>query len=133
MCHAAPGRVSIRRVRVVEERAAGPDKGGTMRKLLALTSFAAGYVLGAKAGRDRYEQIRRLALRIKDDPRVQETAHNAADLARAQAPIVGHRVADAAMHAAHIGAHNGHGEVGDDLNPESTHFQEHPFPRGPLP
>ena len=111
-----------------------------MKKLVALTSFAAGYVLGAKAGRERYEQIRRLALRIKDDPRVQETAHSAADKAREQAPIVGHKLADAAgtvadkaKHAAHIGSHNGHGDVGDQLNPESTHFQEHPFPQGDLP
>ncbi|HET6167162.1 MAG TPA: hypothetical protein VFE07_10065 [Marmoricola sp.] len=115
-----------------------------MKKLLALTAFAAGYVLGAKAGRDRYEQIRRLALRIKENPRVQETAHSAADKAREQAPIVGHKLADAAgavahktaekaKHAAHIGAHNGHSDVGDRLNPESTHFQEHPYPQGDLP
>lgn len=111
-----------------------------MKKLLALTIFGAGYVLGARAGRERYEQIRRLALRIKDDPRVQETAHSAADKAREQAPIVGHKLADAAgtvadkaKHAAHIGSHNGHGEVGDQLNPESTHFQENPFPQGDLP
>jgi hypothetical protein len=111
-----------------------------MKKLVALTAFAAGYVLGAKAGRDRYDQIRRLALRIKDNPRVQETAHSAADKAREQAPIVGHKLADAAgtvadkaKHAAHIGTHNGHGDVGDALNPESTHFQEHPYPQGDLP
>ena len=30
-------------------------------KLVAMTMFALGYVLGAKAGRERYEQIRRLA------------------------------------------------------------------------
>ena len=111
-----------------------------MKKLMALTSFAAGYVLGARAGRERYEQIRRIALRVKDDPRVQETAHQAADMARAQAPVVGHKIADAAgtvaekaKHAAHVGSQNGHGDVGDRLNPESTHFQEHPYPQGPLP
>jgi hypothetical protein len=111
-----------------------------MKKLVALTSFAAGYVLGAKAGRERYEQITRMAMRIKNDPRVQETAHSAADKAREQAPVVGHKLAGAAgtmaekaKHAAHIGAHNGHGDVGDKLNPESTHFQEHPYPQGDLP
>jgi hypothetical protein len=30
-------------------------------KLLAVTMFGVGYVLGTKAGRERYEQIRRLA------------------------------------------------------------------------
>lgn len=111
-----------------------------MKKLMALTSFATGYVLGARAGRERYEQIRRLALRIKDDPRVQEAAHGAADKARTQAPLVGHKLADTAgtvaekaKHAAHIGAHNGHGDVGDQLNPESTHFQDQPYPQGDLP
>ncbi len=115
-----------------------------MRKLVTLAAFAAGYVLGAKAGRERYEQIRRLTLRIKENPRVQETAHQAADMARAQAPVVGHRLADAAgtvahktaekaRHAAHVGAHNGHADVGDRLNPDSTHFQEHPSPQGDLP
>jgi hypothetical protein len=111
-----------------------------MKKLLVLTSFAAGYVLGAKAGRERYEQIRRVTLRVKNDPRVQETAHSAADKAREQAPVVGHKLADAAgtvadkaKHAAHIGSHNGHGDVGDKLNPDSTHFQDHPYPQGDLP
>jgi hypothetical protein len=111
-----------------------------MRKLVALTSFAAGYVLGAKAGRERYEQIRRVATRIRENPRVQETAHQAADKAREQAPIVGHKLADAAgtvaeraKHAAHVGAHNGHAGVGDRLNPDSIHFQDHPYPQGDLP
>lgn len=48
-----------------------------MRRLIALIAFAAGYVVGAAAGRERYEQIRRLALRVKEDPRVQEKAHQA--------------------------------------------------------
>ena len=111
-----------------------------MKKLMLLTAFAAGYVLGAKAGRERYEQIRRTTLRIKNKPPVQETAHSAADMAREQAPLVGHKLADAAgtvaekaKHAAHIGNHNGHGDVGDQLNPESTHFQDKPFPQGDLP
>jgi hypothetical protein len=111
-----------------------------MKKLMILTAFAAGYVLGAKAGRERYEQIRRMTLRIKNNPTFQETAHSAADKAREQAPIMGHKLADAAgtvadkaKHAAHIGAHNGHGDVGDRLNPESTHFQENPYPQGDLP
>jgi hypothetical protein len=36
--------------------------------------FAAGYVLGSRAGRERYEQIKRTAQRLADSPRVQETA-----------------------------------------------------------
>ncbi|MFI7613838.1 YtxH domain-containing protein [Nonomuraea terrae] len=36
--------------------------------------MAVGYVLGSRAGRERYEQIRRSARRVADNPRVQEMA-----------------------------------------------------------
>jgi hypothetical protein len=105
-----------------------------MKKLMLLTAFAAGYVLGAKAGRERYEQIRRTTLRIKNNPTVQETAHSAADMAREQAPLVGHKLADAAgtvaekaKHAAHIGNHNGHA-AGDPARPADAPFEDRPFP-----
>ena len=45
-----------------------------MAKLSFLAGFGAGYVLGAKAGRGRYEQIRRLYNSAKDDPRLQSAA-----------------------------------------------------------
>lgn len=51
-------------------------------KVIALTAFAVGYVLGARAGRQRYEQLRNLATKVKDDPRVQDGAHQAAGLAQ---------------------------------------------------
>ncbi|HET6152153.1 MAG TPA: hypothetical protein VFE15_04310 [Marmoricola sp.] len=53
-----------------------------IKKALVGTSFAAGYVLGAKAGRERYEQIRKVALRIKDDPHVQDAAGQAAEFTK---------------------------------------------------
>jgi hypothetical protein len=43
-------------------------------KLSFLAGFGAGYVLGAKAGRERYEQIRRAYQHAKDDPRLQSAA-----------------------------------------------------------
>ncbi|MCW2753864.1 MAG: hypothetical protein JWQ32_1275 [Marmoricola sp.] len=43
-----------------------------IKKVLVTASFGTGYVLGARAGRERYEQIRRLVLRIKDDPHVRQ-------------------------------------------------------------
>lgn len=46
-----------------------------------LLGVAVGYVLGARAGRERYEQIRRLARQITQNPTVQE----AAGVIRAQA------------------------------------------------
>ena len=45
-----------------------------MAKLSFLAGFGAGYVLGAKAGRSRYEQIRRAWEHAKDDPRMQSVA-----------------------------------------------------------
>ena len=45
-----------------------------MAKLSFLAGFGAGYVLGARAGRGRYEQIRRAYDHAKDDPRLQSAA-----------------------------------------------------------
>ena len=36
--------------------------------------LAIGYVLGSRAGRERYEQIKRTAQRVADSPRFQEAA-----------------------------------------------------------
>ena len=44
-----------------------------MRKLSFLAGFGAGYVLGARAGRQRYEQIATAARSFMDNPKVQET------------------------------------------------------------
>jgi hypothetical protein len=43
--------------------------------------FAAGYVLGAQAGRERYEQIRRWFHQIADNPQVQHLAERGRDAA----------------------------------------------------
>ncbi len=45
-----------------------------MAKLTFIAGFGAGYVLGARAGRERYEQIRRAWQNAKDDPRLQSIA-----------------------------------------------------------
>ena len=59
-----------------------------MAKLSFLAGFGAGYVLGAKAGRERYEQIRRAYQHAKDDPRLQ----SAAGMAQARADAAVHSV-----------------------------------------
>jgi hypothetical protein len=46
-----------------------------------IAGAALGYVLGTKAGRERYEQIKRAPRRLTENPTVQETA----GLIRAQA------------------------------------------------
>jgi len=71
-----------------------------MRKLTFLAGFAAGYVAGAQAGRERYEQIKGMALRTANDPRVKDTAdkvqhtvaQQAADLAGTAKEKVQHKM-----------------------------------------
>jgi hypothetical protein len=71
-----------------------------MKKLMLLVAVGAGYVLGARAGRERYDQIRGAVTKIKNDPRVREKTHQAVDLARQQAPVVADKVTAAASAAA---------------------------------
>ncbi|WP_139977813.1 hypothetical protein [Nocardioides litoris] len=52
-----------------------------MSKLTVAVIFAAGYVVGARAGRDRYEQIRAQAQKVADNPRVQSAAGSAKEKA----------------------------------------------------
>jgi hypothetical protein len=114
-----------------------------MKKLLVLVAGGVGYVLGTKAGRERYEQIRGTFNKVKSDPRVQEKAQQAADLAKEKAPVVKEKAQQAAHQAtekagAKVGSSNGTtaapaGGVADQLNPESTVFQESPGPKGDLP
>ncbi len=112
-----------------------------MKKLLVLVAGGVGYVLGTKAGRERYEQIRGQFNKVKDDPRVQEKAQQATDLAKEKAPVVKDKVvsaagtaADKAKSAAPSGSSTPDRSIGDDkLNPESLHFQDEVGPQGDLP
>lgn len=107
-----------------------------MKKLLVLVAGGIGYVLGAKAGRERYEQISKTFNKVKDDPRVQEKTQQAADLAKEKAPVVKDKVAGAASSAADKASSKvggGSSDPGEQLNPDSTHFQDDPFPKGDLP
>jgi hypothetical protein len=48
-----------------------------MRKLTFLAGLALGYVLGTRAGRERYEQLRKTARDVSQTPAVQSAARNA--------------------------------------------------------
>jgi gas vesicle protein len=63
-----------------------------MRKLTILTAGGIGYVLGAKAGRTRYEQIRSTARRVAGNPQVQKAARQAQETVQHQAPAVKEKV-----------------------------------------
>ncbi len=43
-------------------------------KWVFIAGIGVGYVLGSRAGRERYEQLMATARRVKDNPTVQETA-----------------------------------------------------------
>lgn len=68
-----------------------------MGKLSFLAGLAAGYVLGAKAGTQRYEQIRRTSGKVWNSQPVQKQVASAKEVARTRAaPLVADMVADAA-------------------------------------
>ncbi len=74
-----------------------------MSKLTLLAAAAAGYVLGARAGRERYEQIKVQAQKVAGNPKVQDAAHKAQDTAVTQAAaaagVVKDKVGDVASTA----------------------------------
>ena len=75
-----------------------------MRKLMLLGAFAVGYVLGTRAGRERYDQIMGTVDKVRSDPRVQEKTQMAVDAAKQQAPVMADKVTSAASSAASAAA-----------------------------
>jgi hypothetical protein len=65
-------------------------------KLTLLVGGAVGYVLGTRAGRERYEQIKSQAQGFLNNPKVQEKASQAQDFAKEKAPVMKDKVSDAA-------------------------------------
>jgi hypothetical protein len=70
-----------------------------MKKLTLLAAGAVGYVLGTRAGRERYEQIKAGASKVASDPRVRSKASDAGHALKEQAPVVKDKVVDAASTA----------------------------------
>ncbi|PPK92420.1 hypothetical protein CLV92_11421 [Kineococcus xinjiangensis] len=71
-----------------------------MSKMTVLIAGAAGYVLGARAGRERYEQIRSAAVRFWGNPTVQQKVSvledKATDAAKAAASLAQEKAGSAA-------------------------------------
>jgi len=61
-------------------------------KLMFVIGLAAGYVLGTRAGRERYEQLKAGAERLWTNPSVQAQVHRAEDYLRERAPEVVQKV-----------------------------------------
>ena len=80
-----------------------------MKKLLLIGAAAAGYVLGTKAGRERYEQIKRQSSKLWNSEPVQHGVHEAEGVAKHAASAAGTKVADAASTAGSRGGRQGQG------------------------
>lgn len=109
-----------------------------MKRLLIVTAGAVGYLLGSRAGRGPYEQFMRAIGQLKDDPRVQEKAHQGAQLVREQAPVVADKVADAARTATDkvtsaVSGSSDSAETTDERIEQAVQFQKDHGPKGPLP
>ncbi len=95
-------------------------------KAALIAGLATGYVLGTRDGRARYQQIKTQFQRIISDPRVQQKTSQAADVAKAKAPLVKDRLADATHRATgSSGSANGTGldggsRSGSDLSGDSS-------------
>ena len=70
-----------------------------MKKLSILVVGAVGYVLGSRAGRERYEQIKRQAQKTWNRPVVQSAVDDVEQAVRGKASDVGSKVAGAASDA----------------------------------
>ncbi len=104
-----------------------------MRKLILLTAFGAGYVLGAKAGRTRYEQIRSSWAKFSGNPQVQAAFGKVEEVIQNEAGVVKDKVASAASSAwpHSSGEHVGASSYRNGAKPEETDWpadSEAPFP-----
>jgi hypothetical protein len=101
-----------------------------MRKMTMLVSGGIGYVLGSRAGRERYEQIRGMAMKVKGNPTVQAKAQQAADLAKEAAPVVKEKVADAAGAAKDkMSGGTDTGSDVDEVGPNGVPLTDSAYPR----
>jgi hypothetical protein len=92
-------------------------------RLTFAVGLAVGYVLGTKAGRERYEQLKKSARQVSQNPAVRNTAETAAQQGRqfagkayaAVSDKVGDRVPDSvAQRVRSLRERNTDGTAGDD-------------------
>lgn len=97
-------------------------------KVALLIGGAAGYVLGTRAGRERYEQMKRQAQGLLRNPTVREKASQAQDYAMHKAPEVKQKVAETASHV----AHRSDSSTSRDTTPPSQTYPNADRPTGDL-
>jgi len=65
-------------------------------KILLAVGLGVGYVLGTRAGRARYEQMKQAVAAVWNDPRVQKQVNNAEEFVKDKAPDVAEFLAEQA-------------------------------------
>jgi hypothetical protein len=71
------------------------ERGFAMRtRITFLAGFAAGYVAGARAGRERYEQIVKLSRKAAESPAVRKATQAAGDKATGLTKAAGQKAAE---------------------------------------
>ena len=63
-------------------------------KILFVAGLGLGYVLGTRAGREKYDELRTAALKVWNDPRLQKQVDAAQDFVKDKAPEVAEFVSD---------------------------------------
>lgn len=71
-------------------------------KFLFIIGLGVGYVLGSRAGRPRYEQMKAKAAEAWEDPRVQKVVTETQDFVKETAPVVQEKIAEGTKAAAVI-------------------------------
>ena len=112
-----------------------------MNKLMLLAAGGVGHVLGARAGRERYDELAAGFNKVRNNPTVQEKTQQATDYAAAKAPVVKEKVAEASSAAAgKVGdtvssatSGSSPSEDTDQLNPDRLKLGEDTGPQGDLP
>lgn len=104
-----------------------------MYRLTFLAGAAVGYVIGTRAGRGRYDEMKQHADALWHDPRVQEKVSTASQTVKEKAPEVGSKIAGVAGQATaaakeKVGDDSGGdtligSESGTDYVPHETKFQ----------
>jgi hypothetical protein len=92
-------------------------------RITFITGLAVGFVLGARAGRERYEQIKQTARRVTDSPAAQQAAGavqaQAANLAKATKQKVADGLPDKVTNYV-PGLRQGNGGPGEPADPGSA-------------
>ena len=99
-----------------------------MKKFSVLVVGAAGYVLGSRAGRERYEQIKRQATKAWNKPVVQDAAETVEQTVKSTASDLGSKVADAAHDAGAKVVNKVKSDKVADPAPENLYPKQTPAP-----